>query len=141
MLRLVKDNEHDEHNQAIGLKCETYRNLHRNTFSVRHKGKVIAYSRHLIIKDCVLFVQPAGRLRVLEEGVKNVHAGVRGTVIEMDCISQLKNFKATLTPIRYNPWDCETWVTLDGEPVKRADFVLLTNNQAFIIEKEEEEVA
>ena len=60
------------------MKVEIYYNLHKNVFSVRHKGRVIQHTSMAVIKDAEYVVRPAGRAKVLREGKKNVHAFVRG---------------------------------------------------------------
>ena len=65
------------------MHVECYLNLHKSkpgapVLSIRHKGIVIGHARAVRIWDATFPVQPAGRRRVLETGVKNVHAFVRG---------------------------------------------------------------
>ena len=67
-----------------GDKIEVYRNLHKNCFSVRHKGKVVGYlydDEQLALTNVKFVVQPAGRAKVLRENKKNVHAFVRGEYV------------------------------------------------------------
>ena len=67
-----------------GDKIEVYRNLHRDCFSVRHKGKVVGYlhdNEQLALTNVKFVVQPAGRAKVLRENKKNVHAFVRGEYV------------------------------------------------------------
>lgn len=65
------------------MKVDAYLNLHRDCVSVRSRetedyGRVVAH--HPCINMCEAFfvVQEAGRERAREEGVRNVHAFVRG---------------------------------------------------------------
>ena len=60
------------------IKVEAYWNLHRQTFSVVCKKKVIAHTNNLWIRSPRFVVQPSGWERVRKTGVKNVHAFVRG---------------------------------------------------------------
>ena len=69
------------------MRVEVYYNLHKNVFSVRHKGKVIAWGNRVTIENPEYVVREKGRQKVLEEGRKNVHAFVRGT------LSDINNFK------------------------------------------------
>ena len=66
------------------MRVEVYYNLHKNVFSVRHKGRVIQHTKMAVIKDAEYVVRPAGRAKVLREGKKNVHAFVRGEWLGMD---------------------------------------------------------
>lgn len=100
-----------------------YRNLHKKCWSVkdRSSGKVIAHPRKLVlggVKGCFLKVSLAGRNRVLEERVKNVHAGVAGEWVP-------DSFEALLDPIQitYNPYKFPYFVDERGIPVRKAQSV------------------
>ncbi len=58
------------------VKC--YWNSHDQCYSIQHKGKVIGYSRNLILKDCGSHINEGGRQRVLREKKKDVHAYLTG---------------------------------------------------------------
>jgi hypothetical protein len=65
------------------MKVEIYWNLHRKLYSVRalegpRKGRVIGHAFRVLLDDVEFKVNEGGRLRVLREGRKNVHAFVRG---------------------------------------------------------------
>ena len=65
------------------IRVEVYWNLHKRLFSVRalegeNKGRVIDHAYGVRLSDATFVSQPAGRERVRREGVKNVHAFVRG---------------------------------------------------------------
>jgi hypothetical protein len=93
MIRKIRAVKYEE---LIGKKVKVYRNLHNGMFSVWHKGIVIAHISEIYLKDVRLHVSECGRLRVLEEKRKNVHAYAIGTVCESS------NIKGEL--IRYNPY-------------------------------------
>lgn len=76
-----------------------YRNLHKNCWSVRHKGKVIKHLDELILTEASFHVQPAGRAKVLRENRKNVHAYVKGYLDDGLAIRSSRK-----TPITYNPY-------------------------------------
>lgn len=59
-----------------GKKVFVYYNLHKNLWSIRHKGKVVAHAYRVVIDNPEFKVSQAGRQRVLKEKRKNVHAGV-----------------------------------------------------------------
>ena len=52
------------------MRVEVYYNLHKNVFSVRHKGKVIAWGNRVTIENPEYVVREKGRQKVLEEGRK-----------------------------------------------------------------------
>ncbi len=69
------------------MRVDVYFNLHRRLFSVRalegeYKGRVIGHVDKCAIQDAKFVVSEAGRQRVIHEGVKNVHAYIRGERIE-----------------------------------------------------------
>jgi len=112
----------------IGSRCEVYRNLHKNCFSIRVKGKVLGYADKLLLEDCVFFVQPGGRNRVLKTKRKNVHAGVRGRIVPNE---DPKN----ITPLTYNPYQDETFVHKNTkEPIYKAHRVLLDNCKVYLVD-------
>lgn len=69
------------------MKVFVYFNLHKKLFSIKalegsNKGRVIAHSSSVSLKDASCKVSEAGRQRVIKEKRKNVHAGVVGTLLE-----------------------------------------------------------
>jgi|TARA_R100001079_G_C4383131_1_gene124005 hypothetical protein len=110
------------------MRVEVYYNLHKNVFSVRHKGKVIAWGNRVTIENPEYVVREKGRQKVLEEGRKNVHAFVRGT------LSDINNFKfgkiqqrlSEPREVTYNPYKYDSFV--DGgtyQPVKKSKWARL----------------
>ena len=97
------------------MKADIYYNLHKHCLSVRHKGLVVNHADKIALRHVKFVVSQAGRKRVLEEKRKNVHAFVRGEIREMNIYD--------LEPgcvITYNPYKYDSFVTLDGVPVKGA---------------------
>ena len=110
------------------MRVEVYYNLHKNVFSVRHKGKVIAWGNRVTIENPEYVVREKGRQKVLEEGRKNVDAFVRGT------LSDINNFKfgkiqqrlSEPREVTYNPYKYDSFV--DGstyQPVKKSKWARL----------------
>ena len=110
------------------MRVEVYYNLHKNVFSVRHKGKVIAWGNRVTIENPEYVVREKGRQKVLEEGRKNVHAFVRGT------LSDINNFKfgkiqqrlSEPREVTYNPYKYDSFV--DGstyQPIKKSKWARL----------------
>ena len=58
---------------------DAYFNLHQKIWSLRSRttGRVTSHTSEMLLHDVQFVVQPAGRRRALEEGVKNVHAFAR----------------------------------------------------------------
>jgi hypothetical protein len=89
----------------VGKVVFVYFNLHKKCWSVRYKGRVIAHVNNLFLCDVTFKVSQAGRLRVIREKRKNVHAGVVGTLI-----IHLGSSVRAETPVTYNPYLYETFV-------------------------------
>ena len=106
------------------MRVEVYYNLHKNVFSVRHKGRVIQHTKMAVIKDAEYVVRPSGRAKVLREGKKNVHAFVRGEWLSVPSIFRpLLLIDKTVT---YNPYKYSTFVeALTDEPIHASDLAVL----------------
>lgn len=110
------------------MKIEVFKNLHKKAYSVRSKGRVIAYEDNLLISDAKLVVQPAGNARVRKEGKKYVHAFVRGTW------NKSKIDTSNWKQVTYNPYKHTTFVDKDKqEPVITAKYVLLCKDGAYYL--------
>tara|TARA_R100000773_G_scaffold26228_1_gene22840 strand:+ start:4868 stop:5239 length:372 start_codon:yes stop_codon:yes gene_type:complete len=105
------------------MKVDVYYNLHKKTFSVKHKGKVIAHEDYVWIKDAQFVVSEAGRQRVLREKKKNVHAFVRGEWLDLSegrAVTEGTKFSGYA---KYNPYKADTFMS-DDLPIHKADAVL-----------------
>ena len=137
------------------MRVQVYYNIRRGDYSVRQGGRVIDHVDSIILRDARFNVAPAGRDKVRETGVKNVHATVSGYIDESVKISNLSLLMAkrpngrimddflelvdsdTLalcsglsTPISYNPMRHDTFVKFYGAvPVHKADHVALRPNR------------
>ncbi len=107
-----------------------YRNLHlENAFSIRLRGRVVQRLVHFVAYNVRFKVNEAGRLRVLAEGHKNVHAFVCAEHYEPTDRSALG-----LNRVAYNPFRGPTF-TVNGEPIHEAQSVLFVNGHCYLIEK------
>ena len=104
-----------------GLYVEVYWNLHKNIYSVRHKGLVVYHGAQFVIDNPKFIVQAAGRAKVLEEQRKNVHAFVRG------------NFRTAGHPVecleyaKYNPYQADHFFDYHTEePLYEAKVAYMT---------------
>lgn len=112
------------------IRVEVYWNLHKRLFSVRalegeNKGRVIKHSYGVRLSDAKFVSQPAGRERVRREGVKNVHAFVRGRMMDYDSDENLRH-DSTAKGVTYNPYKYDTFVEVaTKKPVHNASMVLM----------------
>lgn len=110
-----------------------YRNLagdpkrkKRPLYSVMKNGRVVAQRRRLILVRAKFKVRPAGRLKVLREGRKNVHAFVVGDlVLRHGAFGQDANGGDFPLKIYYSPYTHGYFHTREGKPVNCALGVLL----------------
>lgn len=106
-----------------------YRNLHKaNAFSVRHRGRVVDRLVHFVAHNVRFKVNEAGRLRVIAERHKNVHAFVCA-----ESYAPTDRSALGLTRVSYNPYRGPTF-TIDGEPIHEAQSVLFVNGQCYLLE-------
>lgn len=106
------------------MRVEVYYNLHKHLFSVRHKGKVISHSYDVQLEDVTFAVQQAGRRKVLSEKQKNVHAFVRGTLVEPTELNEIA------TSVTYNPYKYSSFVNKsDEQPRYSAKVVSLSKQE------------
>ena len=76
------------------------------------KGRVVARSSHVMLGDVTPKVSQAGRLRVLAERSKNVHAGLVGTLIHMEN-QPFHGQKITYNPYKYDSFVMAAWDTVE----------------------------
>jgi len=107
------------------VRVQVYWNLHQKCWSVvslegHRKGRVVAHTDKVFIRDASFVVQPAGRDRVRREKKKNVHAFVRGTW--MTSLETGDGWKKII----YNPYKDESFIFSDtGHPVFAAKSVAM----------------
>lgn len=99
------------------IKAFVYFNLHKHCWSIKAlngscKGRVIQHASYVQLKNAVTSVSEAGRQRVLREQCKNVHAGIRGELIDSVEIGEPcpTVVEEGLTFITYNPYRDQSFV-------------------------------
>jgi hypothetical protein len=117
------------------VKVFVYYNLHKRTWSVKalegpRKGRVIAHSKYVVLRNAHGKVSAAGRARVLREGRKNVHAGMVGDFVQGVEV-KLPSWAQDVT---YNPYKYETFVyKSDEEPFTgTVDVALLAGKRVMV---------
>lgn len=128
------------------LRVDAYRNLHKPgvTYSLRgvSSGLVRGYATAVLLADAEFKVSQAGRLRVIAQRRKNVHAFVRGTpkvvsLAEVDsAMSDLEEqLGGTFTKVTYNPYRFTSFVrVLDSSAIHRATVAVLKDDGCWVIE-------
>ena len=100
-----------------------YRNLHKACWSIKQDGLVKAHADTVRLSDCEFRVGEKGRLRVIKEKKKNVHAGVVGFIPNDSFAGPSLQACDSIT---YNPYKYKTFVyKKDEAPIHKAQFVYL----------------
>lgn len=106
------------------MNAFVYFNVRRRDFSLRDlaTGRVARRSRVVVLRDVTFKVSEPSRQRVLDTGVKNVHAGAVGRTA-----ARLRKGEAIgLVPVRYCPTESGDFRRLDtGEPVKTTSLLVM----------------
>ncbi len=111
---------------------EVYRNVNKKgvTYSIRQNGYVVAHADELTILNAEFIVQKAGNKKVRKTGQKNVHAWVRGDLV--DKLEPSENSKLRQRVV-YNPRKHEAFIVKKGcIPVKYAPCVVLNGQGVYI---------
>ena len=104
-------------------KYYIYRNLHKNKFSIKFRGKVINRHGYIITMDSTFKVNEKGRQRVLLERRKNVHAFVACKAF-MLCGGELDI--TNLQEVYYNPYKLNTFV------LKATNDIITSNKKVYL---------
>lgn len=108
-----------------------YRNLNRKgvVWSVKDvkTGLVIDRAKIVYLKDVKLKVSQAGRKRVLQQKRKNVHAGAQGVRIN----NKPRNIH-NWTRAKYNPYEMDSFQTMDGVKLSNVQYVMLKKDGLWI---------
>jgi hypothetical protein len=119
---------------------EVYRNLHKKCWSVRQRGKVKLHTDYICLCHAEFKVLQKGRERVLKEKRKNVHAFVKGFLVNPAVINVIDdNDNPVWTDVTYNPYICGSFVTGSGREIQFADYVDMcigVSNPVMVIEGE-----
>jgi hypothetical protein len=123
----------------IGKRVMVYYNLHKHTFSVTYKSKVIMHADYVKLGDVEFRVRKGGKDRVRSEKSKNVHAFVIGDLIDF-CEYPCDNIPDPSSDmiITYNPYKYDSFVyKSSGEPIYNATEVDMINsqNKLFVVKK------
>lgn len=117
---------------SANTKVFVYYNLHKHLFSVKalegeHKGKVVLHLPFLYMRDAEFVVSEVGRLRVIREGKKYIHAGVRGY---LDTGLNVRDYSEAIT---YNPYKTKTFVCVStNEAIYKVKNVMLKDKCVWV---------
>ena len=122
----------EEHtDELIGKRVMVYYNLHKKTFSVQYRGRVMMHADYVKLKDVEFRVREGGKEKVRQEMRKNVHAFVIGDLVDY-CKFPCENLppESNDKVITYNPYKDDTFVKIDTEePVYNANEIDMINTK------------
>jgi hypothetical protein len=124
--------ERDENKpDPIGLRVMVYYNLHKKTFSVQYKGRIILYADYVKLGNVEFRVREGGKEKVRQEMRKNVHAFVIGDLLDY-CQYPCENMPPETNDkvITYNPYKYDSFVKKDTEePIFNANEIDMINTK------------
>lgn len=123
--------------ENIGKRVMVYYNLHKHTFSVTYKSKVIIHADYVKLKNVEFRVRQGGKEKVRDEKRKNVHAFVIGDLMDY-CTYPCENLPEEPNDniVTYDPYKYNSFVTKSTkEPIYNANEVDMINsrNKLFVI--------
>ena len=97
------------------MRVFVYYNLHKKLWSVKaldgpNKGRVVHHANAVCLANATPKVSRAGRLRVLLERCKNVHAGIVGDLVSWTNETSDWGAYDDWPTVTYNPYLYETFV-------------------------------
>jgi len=94
-------------------------NRHKRMWSVKDGRGPVTHVGEAYLRDCTFVVQPGGRARCLREGVRNVHAYVRG-----EPCGRFGPAGGGWARVRYDPFVSPDFMLRD-RPIRHAHLVWL----------------
>jgi len=103
-----------------------YRNLNArlstHKFSIKQNNLVVAHTNELYLTDCTFFVGLKGRERALKTKQRNVHAYIKGLIIDRKSYflrsGKFSNYKDIV--VEYNPFKHNCFYA-NGKPIFKND--------------------
>jgi len=121
----------EDENKLLGLRVMVYYNLHKKTFSVQYKGKIVLYADYVKLGNVEFRVREGGKEKVRQEKRKNVHAFVIGDLMDY-CQYPCENMPPETNDkiITYNPYKYDSFVDKETEePVYKAKEIDMINTK------------
>ena len=122
----------------VGHRVMCYYDLHRKTFSVTYKNKLIFKSDYVILDDVEFRVRKRGNERVRAEKRKNVHAFVIGNLVDYKSFPLNEKIdEPQVDVVTYDPYKYDSFVKSNTlEPIFYTSKVLMLNskNKLFLID-------
>ena len=98
----------------MSAKYYTYFNLHKRVWSVKYKGKVIKHLKNCWIPHATTKVNEKGRLRVVKERRKNVHAFLVSDSCPIEILDIEPGIRDSYHRVWYNPYETNQFLVGDS---------------------------
>ena len=123
--------------EFLGDRVMVYYNLHKHTFSVKNKKRVILHADYVKLGDVEFRVREGGKEKVRSDKQKNVHAFVIGNLLDY-CEYPCENIptEPNSNIVTYNPYKFDSFVYKETEkPIYNAKEIEMINlkNKLFVI--------
>lgn len=109
-----------------------YRNLNADCYSIQQDGLVKAHADSATLEDVTWKVGQKGRLRVIREQAKNVHAFAVGHLVPATTALDA-------APVQYNPYKMDSFRAEDARLTKSDGAYLNAHGQSFALWNQEGE--
>lgn len=111
------------------VKC--YKNLHTKAISVQQDGIVQCHVDNIVLQEASFHVSEKGRDRVRREKSKNVHAYIKGFVVDARETDEILPFD--WQSVRYNPYETDWFTDVEsGRHVSDALYADIDANDGII---------
>lgn len=126
LLTLYKNRKVNLYKPVYAYRCLNNKDF---LYSIMQNGLVVAHTNSILIRDASFIVRPGGLAKVRREQRKNVHAFVKGFLVESGMgIGSDKNLPAKIT---YNPYLNDSFIceNLIKKVVKVSGATMVVLNQ------------
>jgi hypothetical protein len=111
-----------------GERVFVYRNLRKRRFSIRDLAtNHVADADEVWLSDATFMVSQAGRLRMLREGQRNIHAGVVGTLL-----AHAPHGARCDVAVRYDPYREPYFTTAGNQAIHKAPLAHFVDGIVYI---------
>lgn len=119
--------------ELYGQRVCVFRNPSHRCLSVLHNGRIIAHVQDIALQDIEFRVRPAGRQRMLLQGIKTIHAYAVGTVVA----PRRDRFPLTDSErLTYDPRLHRSYVLVGTEqPIHRAKHCRIVGNEIWLLQR------
>lgn len=138
MIKIINVNSYKGRDVFAGDKVSVHRNLHEDSLTIKVGNLVHGHADVVVLYDVSFHVGAKGNERVRKEGRKNVHATVKGTIVQAFDIDDVEEMYQMLENygykrVYYNPYKVTTFVDYASfEPIYEAERAIVVMDRVYI---------